>query len=226
MFLSRVWIQPRRETHEGITSSGIESSLRKNHRQKLSFQIPPEISDLVRPSGSLAISIMGLHPGSIGNVKERVMSKRKEPVEELVYQGRIKVPYTWSVGEVGSRFFIELRDNQKIFGKRCPACQKVLVPARKICGTCSKQTEEWVEVGNQGTRTDVHRGPLPFRRPAPETSFRVWNHQAGWRGHRNGPPSLRIRPGEVENRDEGKSGVQRQANRQYSRHRLFSTCLS
>jgi len=99
------------------------------------------------------------------------MSKQKEPVEELVYQGRIKVPYTWSVGEVGSRFFIELRDNQKIFGKRCPACQKVLVPARKICGTCSKQTEEWVEVGNQGTvqtftvvhyRSDVQPLKPPF----------------------------------------------------------------
>ncbi|HXZ38261.1 MAG TPA: Zn-ribbon domain-containing OB-fold protein, partial [Thermodesulfobacteriota bacterium] len=81
----------------------------------------------------------------------RVMNKWNEPEEDLVYQGRIKVPYTWSVGEVGSRFFIELRDNKKIFGKRCPACKKVLVPARKVCGKCSQQTEEWVEVANQGT---------------------------------------------------------------------------
>jgi len=79
------------------------------------------------------------------------MSKWTEPVEELVYQGRIKVPYTWSVGEVGSRFFAELRDNRKIFGKRCPACNKVLVPARKICGPCSRQTGDWVEVKDEGT---------------------------------------------------------------------------
>jgi hypothetical protein len=79
------------------------------------------------------------------------MSQWTEPVEELVYQGRIKVPYTWSVGEVGSRFFKELRDNKRILGKRCPECQKVLVPARKVCGKCSQQTEEWVEVGDGGT---------------------------------------------------------------------------
>ena len=78
------------------------------------------------------------------------MGKWTEKVEELVYQGRIKVPYTWSVGEVGTRFFVELRDHQKIFGTRCPACKKVLVPARKLCGHCFRQTDEWVEVGNQG----------------------------------------------------------------------------
>ena len=79
------------------------------------------------------------------------MGKWTEQVEELVHHGRIKVPYTWSVGEVGSRFFLELRDHKKIFGKRCPACKKVLVPARKICGQCSRQTEDWVEVSDQGT---------------------------------------------------------------------------
>ncbi len=72
-------------------------------------------------------------------------------VEELVHHGRIKVPYTWSVGEVGSRFFVELRDHKKIFGKRCPSCKKVLVPARKICGQCFRQTDDWVEVGDAGT---------------------------------------------------------------------------
>ena len=37
----------------------------------------------------------------------------KEGVKEIVYRGRISVPYTWTVGEVGSRFFIELKDNKK-----------------------------------------------------------------------------------------------------------------
>jgi hypothetical protein len=92
-----------------------------------------------------------LPPLLTGCSKERGMSKWTEPVEELVHQGRIKVPYTWSVGEVGSRFFAELRDNRKIFGKNCPACKKVLVPARKICGHCSRQTEDWVEVRDEGT---------------------------------------------------------------------------
>jgi len=75
----------------------------------------------------------------------------KGNAEELVYSGRIKVPYNWSVGEVGSRFLTELRDRKKIFGKRCPACRKVLVPARKICGKCFRETGDWVEVSDQGT---------------------------------------------------------------------------
>lgn len=79
------------------------------------------------------------------------MSKGTENVEELVYEGRIKVPYTWSVGETGSKFFLELRDHKKIWGTRCPSCGKVLVPARKICGKCFQQTDEWVEVGSEGT---------------------------------------------------------------------------
>ncbi len=79
------------------------------------------------------------------------MGKWTEGVEELVHAGRIKVPYTWSVGEVGSRFFIELRDHQKILGTRCPGCKRVLVPARKLCGQCFRQTDEWVEVSTQGT---------------------------------------------------------------------------
>jgi uncharacterized OB-fold protein len=99
----------------------------------------------------LGIFVKWTHQVSIGNLKEKGMTKENEPMEELVYQGRIKVPYTWSVGEVGSGFFSELRDNRKVYGKRCPACKKVLVPARKVCGKCFKQTDEWVEVGNEGT---------------------------------------------------------------------------
>lgn len=79
------------------------------------------------------------------------MGKWIEEVEELVYHGRIKVPYTWAVGEVGSRFFIELRDHQKIWGRRCPSCKKVVVPARKLCGQCFCQTSDWVEVSDEGT---------------------------------------------------------------------------
>jgi len=79
------------------------------------------------------------------------MGQWAKQVEELVQSGRIKIPYTWSVGEVGSRFFLELRDHKKIFGTRCPACKKVLVPARKVCGRCFRQTNEWVEVSDWGT---------------------------------------------------------------------------
>jgi len=55
------------------------------------------------------------------------------------------------MGATTSRFFIEIRDNQKITGIRCPHCNVVFVPPRTTCGRCFAQLHEWVEVGPQGT---------------------------------------------------------------------------
>ncbi len=79
------------------------------------------------------------------------MSNWLESIEPLVYESRIKVPYTWSVGEIGSRFLIELRDHKKIFGIRCLKCDMVFIPPRKSCGRCFSNLHEWVELGPQGT---------------------------------------------------------------------------
>jgi len=82
-------------------------------------------------------------------------------VEPIAYEGRIKVPYSWQAGETASYFLIRLRDDQKIVGRKCPKCQKVLVPPRKNCPFCFVHTKEWVELAGQGeveTFTIVHRG--------------------------------------------------------------------
>lgn len=71
--------------------------------------------------------------------------------ENIYYDGRIKVPYVWYVGETGSRFLIGLRDNKEIWGIRCPQCKKVYVPPAKTCGECFTRTEEWVKVKDTGT---------------------------------------------------------------------------
>jgi len=72
-------------------------------------------------------------------------------VEPVVLKGRIKVPYSWQAGETASFFLRELRDSMKIWGKRCPRCEKVLVPPRKSCPFCFVNTEQWVEVSTEGT---------------------------------------------------------------------------
>lgn len=72
-------------------------------------------------------------------------------VEPMVYQSRIKVPYNWSVGETGSRFLIELRDNKKLYGTRCVQCSTVYTPPRKMCARCFRDADGWVEVGPEGT---------------------------------------------------------------------------
>ena len=54
-----------------------------------------------------------------------------EEVEPLTLKGQIAVPYTWWVGETGSRFLASLRDEGKILGNRCDQCNTVYVPPRK-----------------------------------------------------------------------------------------------
>ncbi len=89
------------------------------------------------------------------------MNEWLESVEPLVYESRIKVPYTWSVGKTGSRFLTELRDHGKIFGIKCSECGVVYMPPRSNCGRCFSKIDEWVELGRQGslvTYTVVHYG--------------------------------------------------------------------
>lgn len=79
------------------------------------------------------------------------MADWKDSVENIVYSGRIKVPYKWYVGEVGSKFLTGLRDDKEFWGTKCPKCSKVYVPPVKNCGECFTLTEEWVKVKDTGT---------------------------------------------------------------------------
>ncbi|MDO9228558.1 MAG: Zn-ribbon domain-containing OB-fold protein [Syntrophales bacterium] len=78
------------------------------------------------------------------------MAEWLKNVEPLTLKGQIAVPYTWWVGETGSRFLISLRDDQKILGTRCKACGTVYVPPRKNCGRCFVDIDEWVDVADEG----------------------------------------------------------------------------
>ncbi len=86
--------------------------------------------------------------------------------------GTINIPFSYSAGRAASRFLVELRDHRRILGTRCPACGRVLVPARSFCGRCFTETEEWREVGPEGNLeawTTVHL-PLPhLPGPPPQT---------------------------------------------------------
>jgi uncharacterized OB-fold protein len=90
--------------------------------------------------------------------------------QPIVYEGRIKVPYSWQAGETASYFLTQLRDQGKIWGKYCPRCTKVLLPPRKSCPFCFVDTDKWVEVSDEGvveTFTLVREGtPLhPLKTP-------------------------------------------------------------
>ena len=83
-----------------------------------------------------------------------LMADRVEKLKDLdvfVYHGKIFIPNTYTAGAVGSHFLIELRDNKKIMGTKCPACDLVYVPARSVCKYCFAQLDQWVEVSDTGT---------------------------------------------------------------------------
>ena len=79
------------------------------------------------------------------------VTEKLEGMDVWVYHGQIYIPNTYSAGAVGSRFLIELRDNKRIMGTRCPTCNRVYVPARSVCKDCFGELSEWVEVSHEGT---------------------------------------------------------------------------
>jgi len=98
-----------------------------------------------------------------------------DEVEGLTLKGQIAVPYTWSVGEVGSRFFVAIRDEKKILGNRCEGCGTVYVPPRKNCGRCFKDIQGWVELGNEGVVTahSIVRFHYPVQPAKPPFAYAV-----------------------------------------------------
>ena len=79
------------------------------------------------------------------------VTEKLEGMDVWLYHGQIYIPNIYSAGAVGSRFLIELRDNKRIMGIRCPTCNRVYVPARSVCKDCFAQLNEWVEVSDKGT---------------------------------------------------------------------------
>ena len=78
-------------------------------------------------------------------------TKKLEDKDVFIYEGQIYIPNTYTAGAVGTKVLTNLRDKRKILGMRCPACNRVYVPARSTCHDCFELIDEWVEVSNQGT---------------------------------------------------------------------------
>jgi len=86
------------------------------------------------------------------------------------------MPYEWSIGKYGSRFFQEIRERQRFIGIRCPSCGTVYVPPRRLCGPCFRELDELVPLPNSGTLTAFSVVNYPFidpdagkQRPIPYT---------------------------------------------------------
>jgi len=80
----------------------------------------------------------------------RQLSDWKAEVEEIVYPGKICVPYSWTVGSTLSKWYVQLRDDGEIWANRCPTCEKVYVPPNVKCIQCYKDMSEWVKLPGTG----------------------------------------------------------------------------
>jgi hypothetical protein len=67
----------------------------------------------------------------------------------IIESGPANQPFNYAIGMYGSKFFKALME-KKILGVRCPACKKVYVPPRKVCGPCFREMNEFVEIGPAG----------------------------------------------------------------------------
>ena len=75
------------------------------------------------------------------------------------------MPYEWSVGKHGSRFFQEIREQRRFIGIRCPSCEKVYVPPRRVCGPCYVEMHDLVPLSDQGTLKAFSIVNYPFLDP-------------------------------------------------------------
>lgn len=83
--------------------------------------------------------------------KEEMMPEGKQLEQLVIHSGEAEQPFQYAVGRYGSKFFMELRDNKRILGIRCPQCGKIYVPPRQVCGPCFARMEELVDVEPTGT---------------------------------------------------------------------------
>jgi len=68
-------------------------------------------------------------------------------------RGMVRADFNFWVGQYLDKFFDNL-ENKKIVGNKCPKCDDVFVPPRKICGKCNVVIpidQNWVELPDTGT---------------------------------------------------------------------------
>ncbi len=68
------------------------------------------------------------------------------------FHSEIMMDMTWNVdpGNIMSRFFDLLQQERRLYGVKCPECQRVYLPPRPVCGDCWVELNEWIPLENKG----------------------------------------------------------------------------
>jgi len=77
----------------------------------------------------------------------------------------IEQVFHYSAGKFISKFLVEMRDNKKIIGIKCPKCGLVFAPPKEVCDDCYVEMTEPVEVENVGTIINCTTLHFPFVDP-------------------------------------------------------------
>lgn len=99
------------------------------------------------------------------------MSLDHDKKDCFTVEGKLALPYTYFAGRVGSKFITTIRDQKKIMGVKCNACDRVYLPPRQTCERCMEDIRNnWIEVGNSGevvnfTVVRYNDGHLPRKAP-------------------------------------------------------------
>jgi len=80
------------------------------------------------------------------------------------------VPYELAIGPTWSKFFDYLEE-EKIMGKKCKKCNRIMVPPRAFCPRCFEETDEWVEVSQEGIIETWSYATLKFYGQIPDPPF-------------------------------------------------------
>ena len=103
--------------------------------------------------------------------KEKLLAQidqlNKDPNFHEYYDEMI-IHYKYSVGEL-SKFFVEIRDNAKLFGTKCTKCGFGYFPPRLYCNKCYTKCE-WTELSGKGeiiAGTIAHFGVSAFTDKVP-----------------------------------------------------------
>lgn len=104
------------------------------------------------------------------------MSAERDYSQYLTISFEEPMPYEWSIGKWGSVFFKEIKERKRFIGIRCPKCNKVYVPPRRVCGPCFEELHELVPLSDTGILTAFSIVNYPFldpdtgkQRPVPYT---------------------------------------------------------
>lgn len=104
------------------------------------------------------------------------MSTQNRPGELMQLTFAYPMPYEWSIGLYGSRFFQEIKEKRRFIGIKCRGCGMVYVPPRRVCGPCFQELSELVSLSDTGVITAFSVVNYPFidpntglQRPIPYT---------------------------------------------------------